>query len=207
MYIPNNIKTDDIKVAHQLIDEFGFGLLVSSVSDALTGTHLPMVLHANEGECGVLYGHFAKANPHWKDLEGKHVLMVFSGPHHYISPSWYAHAPAVPTWNYAAVHAMGKLNLLDAKQTIAVVEELVGQYEPELLAHQDIISHEYRDKLLSGIVGFKVALTSLQCKQKLGQQRALEDQAGVYNALRKAANPQALGLADYMKQQGLGLGE
>ncbi len=84
MYIPNNIKIQDITKAHDLIDEFGFGVLVSG---ALEGTHIPMVLHRNEGDYGVLYSHFAKANPHWKVLEGQEVLVIFSGPHSYISPS------------------------------------------------------------------------------------------------------------------------
>ena len=204
MYIPNNIKTQDITKAHDLIDEFGFGVLVSG---ALEGTHIPMVLHRNEGEYGVLYSHFAKANPHWKVLEGQEVLVIFSGPHSYSSPSWYAHAPAVPTWNYAAVHALGTVALLDGEQTLAVVEEVVRQYEPALLVDRSIITNEYRDKLLSGIVGFKVQLSSIQCKLKLGQQRAKDDQSGVYHALEHSAQVDANQLARYMKKHGLGTGD
>lgn len=177
------------------------------MSGALEGTHIPMVLHRNEGEYGVLYSHFAKANPHWKVLEGQEVLVIFSGPHSYISPSWYAHALAVPTWNYAAVHAVGKVALLDGEQTLAVVEEVVRQYEPELLVDRSIITNEYRDKLLSGIVGFKVKLSSIQCKLKLGQQRTKDDQAGVYNALKHSAQVDANQLAGYMKKHRLGTGD
>ena len=98
---------------------------------------------------------------------------------------------AVPTWNYAAVHAVGKVALLDGEQTLAVVEQVVRQYEPELLVDRSIITNEYRDKLLSGIVGFKVKLYSIQCKLKLGQQGTKDDQAGVYNALEHSAQVDA----------------
>jgi transcriptional regulator len=203
MYIPKNIEIQDVSVAHDLIDEFGFGVVVSS---SLTGTHIPLVLHRDEGELGVLYSHFAKANPHWKELEGKEVLIIFSGPHSYISPSWYASSPAVPTWNYAAVHAVGKVTLLSGAQTLAVVEEVVRQYEPELLISKNIITNAYRDKLLSGIVGFKVEVSQLDSKLKLGQQRPIGDQVGVYNALNHASSAEALGLAKYMRKHSLGMG-
>ncbi|SFF98638.1 FMN-binding negative transcriptional regulator [Neptunomonas qingdaonensis] len=140
MYIPSNMKMDDLSTAHDFIDEFGFGVIVS---DSLTGTHLPFVLHRDEGDNGVLYSHCAKANPHWKELDNKEVLIIFSGPHSYISPSWYAQSPAVPTWNYAAVHAYGIVSLLDDKQTLDAVEAVVGQYEPGLLIDKNIISDEF----------------------------------------------------------------
>jgi transcriptional regulator len=203
MYIPKNIEIQDVSVAHDLIDEFGFGVVVSS---SLTGTHIPLVLHREEGDHGVLYSHCAKANPHWKELEGTDVLIIFSGPHSYISPTWYANSPAVPTWNYAAVHAYGRVTLLGGDQTIEVVEEVVGQYEPELLVNRTIITNEYRDKLLSAIVGFKIELSHLESKLKLGQQRIIEDQIGVYNALNNANDPDAQRLAKYMKKQSLGTG-
>ena len=183
MYIPSSCKINDISVAHDFINEFGFGVIVSS---SLTGTHLPFVLHRNEGEHGALYSHFAKVNPHWQELEGTEVLIIFLGPHSYISPNWYALSPAVPTWNYASVHAYGKVVLLNGNQTLEAVEEVVQQYEPNLLVKRDLITNEFRDKLLSGIVGFKIELSKIEGNQKLGQQRKREDQIGVYNALKNS---------------------
>ena len=87
MFIPKHNKMDNLSVAHDFIDEFSFGLVVSN---SLTGTHLPFVLHKNEGEMGTLYTHCAKANSHWKELDSTEALIVFTGPHSYISPSWYA---------------------------------------------------------------------------------------------------------------------
>jgi transcriptional regulator len=203
MYIPSNVKINDISVAHDFINEFGFGVVVSS---SLTGTHLPFVLHRNEGGNGVLYSHCAKANPHWQELEGTEVLIIFSGPHSYISPNWYAQKPAVPTWNYASVHAYGKVSLLNSHQTLEAVEEVVHKYEPDLLVKRDVITSEFRDKLLSGIVGFKIELSNIEGKQKLGQQRKRQDQIGVYNALKNSENLEAQSLAKYMEQKSLGTG-
>ncbi len=203
MYTPSNIKMNDMSVAHDFINEFGFGIIVSN---SLAGTHIPFILHRDEGGNGVLYSHCAKANPHWKELEGAEVLIIFAGPHSYISPSWYAQSPAVPTWNYAAVHAYGKVSLLNGNQTLEVVEEVVHKYEPELLVKRDVVTNEFRDKLLSGIVGFKVELSKIEGKLKLGQQRKVVDQMGVYNALTNSSDLNAQSLAKYMKEQSLGTG-
>ena len=128
MFIPKHNKMDNLSVAHDFIDEFSFGLVVSN---SLTGTHLPFVLHKNEGEMGTLYTHCAKANSHWKELDSTEALIVFTGPHSYISPSWYAKSPGVPTWNYSAVHVYGTVSLLNDSETLDVVEEVVHKYEPE----------------------------------------------------------------------------
>jgi len=203
MYIPSNIKVDDISIAHDFMNEFGFGVIVTS---SLTGTHIPFVLHNNEGEKGVLYSHCARANKHWKELDGSDVLIIFMGPHSYISPSWYAQSPAVPTWNYSAVHAYGKVSLLNDIQTLKAVEEVVNKYEPNLLVKRDIITNEFRDKLLSGIVGFKIEISDIECKLKLGQQRKVEDQLGVYKSLLNSSDLDAQSLAKYMKKMSVGIG-
>lgn len=203
MYIPSKMKMNDLATAHDFIDDFGFGVIVS---DSLTGTHIPFILKRNEGGYGVLYSHCAKANPHWKELQNAEVLIIFSGPHSYISPSWYAESPAVPTWNYAAVHAYGTATLLDEQQTLTAVNAVVHKYEPALLENREIITDEYRDKLLAGIVGIKIELTRIDGKQKLGQLRKPEDQTGVYQALVQSIKPEDQALAQYMKKVHLGTG-
>ncbi|MDG1121233.1 MAG: FMN-binding negative transcriptional regulator [Glaciecola sp.] len=203
MFIPKHNKMDNLSVAHDFIDEFSFGLVVSN---SLTGTHLPFVLHKNEGEMGTLYTHCAKANSHWKELDSTEALIVFTGPHSYISPSWYAKSPGVPTWNYSAVHVYGTVSLLNDSETLDVVEEVVHKYEPELLVKRDIITPEFRDKLLSGIVGFKIELSTIEGTLKLGQQRTKEDQIGVYKALSNANDLDSRALANYMNKINLGVG-
>ncbi len=203
MYTPNNTKMDELSVIHDFIDEFGFGLIVSG---SLTGTHIPFVLHRNEGEKGALYTHCAKANSHWKELDQTDVLVVFTGPHSYISPSWYAHSPGVPTWNYAAVHVYGIVSRLNDSDTLDAVEEVVNQYEPELLNKRDVVTDEFRDKMLLGVVGLKIEITKIQGKLKLGQQRINEDQIGVYDALSNSSEFDRLALANYMKKMNVGIG-
>jgi transcriptional regulator len=203
MYTPKSLKIEALSESHNFIDEFGFGLIVSN---SLNGTHIPFVLHRNEGEQGVLYTHCAKANPHWKELDKAEVLVVFTGPHSYISPSWYAKSPGVPTWNYSAVHAHGVVTLLNDNETLTAVEEVVEKYEPDLLVKRDIITDDYRNKLLGAIVGFKVEITKIEGKLKLGQQRSKEDQAGVYKALANSESLDMRALAEFMDRQNLGIG-
>lgn len=189
---------------HQFIEEFGFGVLISA-ADELSATHLPFILHANEGEQGVLYAHCAKANPHWKDLEGQNVLVIFTGPHGYISPSWYTTKPAVPTWNYTAVHAYGVATLLDPQQTLTAVDQVVEKYEPQLLVERDIVTDQIKHKLLSGIVGFKIELTKLEGQLKLGQNRSKDDQTGIFKALNGSNNVNNLVLSNYMQKMNMGV--
>lgn len=204
MYIPNQLKMADLSQAHDFIEQFGFGVLISQ---PLNATHLPFILARDEGEQGTLYGHFARANPHWKSLHQQQVMAIFHGPHGYVSPTWYANAPAVPTWNYAAVHSYGELTLLDDPQTLQVVEQAVARYEPALLQQRTILTDAFRDKLLAGIVGFKMELSRVEGKLKLGQQRSEADQAGVFAALNQSTKYQDRALADYMRQMQLGTGE
>jgi transcriptional regulator len=205
MYIPNTFKMLEVADKHQFIHEFGFGVVISS-ADGLSGTHLPFVLHADEGEQGVLYAHCAKTNPHWKDFEDQNVLVIFTGPHSYISPSWYTTKPAVPTWNYTAVHAYGIASLLGPQQTLKAVDLVVEKYEPQLLVKRDIVTDQIKHKMLAGIVGFKIELTKLEGKLKLGQNRLKSDQINVFNALNSSNNLDSLGLAKYMKKLNLDVG-
>ncbi|WLD57688.1 FMN-binding negative transcriptional regulator [Salinispirillum sp. LH 10-3-1] len=204
MYIPKAMKMVDLAAQHDFIDAHGFAAVVSA---DLQATHQPLVLHREEGKLGTLYGHFARGNPHWENLDGQDALVIFSGPHAYISPTWYAAKPNVPTWNYAAVHVTGRVSLLNAEQTLAVVEDTVRQYEPDLLAERTVITDAYRDKLLPAIVGFRLEITQLEGKQKLGQQRSTADQRGVFAALSGSKRLDDQALAAYMAATGLGTGE
>ena len=200
MFTPNKFKMTELADKHKFIEEYGFGVVISCVDD-LSATHLPFILKINEGEQGVLYAHCAKANPHWKSLEGENVLVIFTGPHGYISPSWYTSKPAVPTWNYTAVHAYGVASLLGPQDTLKAVDQVVEKYEPQLIVERDIVTDEIKHKLLAGIVGFKIALTKIEGQLKLGQNRSLDDQTGIYKALSNSQDFHNLALAKYMQKQ------
>ncbi|ATJ83529.1 FMN-binding negative transcriptional regulator [Halomonas beimenensis] len=204
MHIPDHLRMADLAEVQAFIDAHSFGVLVTPDLEA---THLPFVLRREEGELGRLYGHVARANPHWQALEGAEALVVFAGPHAYVSPSWYDRAPAVPTWNYAVVHARGRARRLDEAGTREAVRELVAVHEPALLEDRERLPPDFETRLLAAVVGFRIELTALEGKHKLGQHRRPEDQRGVHAALAESPDPEARRLADYMRATGIGTGE
>lgn len=203
MYIPASNRMANLESEHAFIQQFGFAVVVGN---DLTATHIPLLLDKSRGDFGVLVGHMARANKHWEVLHGGTVLAIFSGPHAYISPTYYAEGPAVPTWNYAAVHATGKFTLVDEQRTLDIVEATTKKYEPKSeLSHQRI-TDEIKKRLVKAIVGFEIVITDLQGKQKLGQQRSMADQNGVFRALKNSSKLEGRALAEYMEQVQLGMG-
>ncbi|PMR76557.1 FMN-binding negative transcriptional regulator [Billgrantia endophytica] len=195
MHVPDSMRLSRCK-AYELIDRHGFATLIDAT---LQATHLPLLLEQDEGGLGTLYGHFARANPHWQGLDGTRVLAVFSGPHAYISPSWYASRPAVPTWNYVAVHAAGTLELLDRNATRSLLDRTLARHEPELLDDPDMLDTAYFDGMLTGVVGFRIRLDTLQGKAKLGLHRPQADRDGVKAALGASQAPEARQLWHYLQ--------
>ncbi len=205
MYVPDKWNMDSIDNIHQFIEQHGFAIMFAKNLEA---DHLPLILNRNEGEFGTLYGHMARSNPNWKSLDNSEVLIVFNGAHSYISPTWYSQRPAVPTWNYSAVHVLGKVELTTDAVTSEGLLSLITKYEPDLLkADETVMPEEFVSKLSKGIVGFKITISQLQGKEKLGQHRTKADQVGVTAALSQSIDLNAVLLHDYMKQRKLGLGE
>lgn len=153
-----------------------------------------------------IYGHVDRANEHAKSLQNTQVLVVFNGPHSYISPTWYATKPAVSTWNYATVHAKGVVKYLDDAQTLSCLDELIAKYEPAILNNTELLPADYQAQLLKGIVGFKIEVTSLQAKEKLGQHKSATDQQGVVAGLATQSSLEAKHLLNYMQAHKIGIG-
>jgi transcriptional regulator len=204
MYTPSNMQMTGDETIAEFIAENSFGLVISS---DLQATHLPFVFVANEGEKGVLYAHFAKANKHWQTLDNENVLVVFTGPHAYISPSWYEHTPAAPTWNYSAVHCYGRVELLDEAGTKQAIDKLVAKHEPALLDDKERMPDDFQQKLRQAVVAFKVIVDDIQAKEKLGQHRKVEDQQNTYATLQESDRPDAMALSKYMQKRRIGTGE
>ena len=203
MYIPKNLVMTDMAAIESLISDYGFGLLISQ---DLETTRLPLLYDAKVGEKGVIVGHMARANPQWRNLSGQRVSIVFSGPHAYVSPTWYVSRPGVSTWNYASVQCFGTFQELNREDTVHAIDSLIQKYEPEITNNTSLMPADYMEKLLKAVVGFKVVVDDIHAKEKLGQQKKNEDQLGVYNALRQSPDSEARQLADYMKKRGLGNG-
>jgi transcriptional regulator len=137
----------------------------------LHASHLPMTVH-EQGEQIVIDMHMAKNNPQWKEFFDEEVLVIFAGPHAYVSPRWYADQERVPTWNYAAVHAYGlaKINP-DRDAKAASQRRLIESLDPQWLPKHDGLRQEYVDQMLNGIVNFSIAVTRIEARWKLSQNR------------------------------------
>ena len=197
MYLPSAFRQDDLAELHAQLQASPLALLTSAGAAGVQASHLPLLLAPDEGEFGTLYGHFARANPHWRDLQGgAEALAVFSGPDAYISPGWYPakaeHGKVVPTWNYIAVHARGPVELIEEpERLLQIVSRLSDQHESgrERPWAVSDAPREYIDSMLRAIVGFALPIRRLEGKWKLGQNRSAADQAGVRDGLAASTSP------------------
>ena len=197
MYLPSAFRQDDLAELHAQLQASPFALLTSAGATGVQASHLPLLLAPDEGEFGTLYGHFARANPHWRDLQGStEALAVFSGPDAYISPGWYPakaeHGKVVPTWNYIAVHARGPVELIEEpERLLQIVSRLSDQHESgrERPWAVSDAPRDYLDSMLRAIVGFALPIRRLEGKWKLGQNRSAADQAGVRDGLAASPSP------------------
>ncbi|MFT5813560.1 MAG: transcriptional regulator [Psychroserpens sp.] len=204
MHVEEKWRLTEQEQIFSFIEKYSFATLVSP---SLQSSHLPLMLDRSNN---CLIGHFARNNPHWRELAEdivKQHLVIFNGPHGYISPTWYHNKPAVPTWNYAAIHIKGCAEILSADDATQVIDSLMKKYEPELLVKRDVVSADYQKKLSKGIVGFQISIDIIDAKAKLGQHRSIADQQGVTAALRKSLSADHQALVDYMYELKLGIGE
>ena len=206
MYCPAAFRQDDLPTLHAQIQSSGLAIVTSSGAQGLQASHLPLLLAPEEGELGTLYGHFARANPHWRDLaSGAEALVVFSGADAYVHPGWYPakaeHGKVVPTWNYIAVHAWGQAEVFDEpERLLQLVSRLSDRHEQgraQPWAVEDA-PRDYIDAMLRAIVGFALPIRRLEGKWKIGQNRSEADQAGVRAGLATSASPRDHELAAQM---------
>lgn len=189
MYLPSHFTATDTACIHDLMRRNSFATIVTQTGEAPFATHMPVLLHAESGPHGTLVSHMARANEQWRHFtEECEVLVIFHGPHAYVSPSWYESKPAVPTWNYATVHAYGVPRIIeDAASLRTMLRELVQHFEegrPQPWGEE--LTDEYLDKLSPGIVGLEIPITRLEGKFKLSQNRNATDRAGVIAALAQS---------------------
>ena len=200
MYIPAAFRESDTAKLHEFIRQHGFAMLTSHGECGLVASHLPLLIDPTRGPLGTLVGHFAKANEQATDA-GAEVLAVFSGPHAYISPTWYETPNTVPTWNYVAVHAYGTLRIIDDKEELAsILDAIVAKYEgsrPQPWPFD--AGTDFHQKLLDGIVGFEIEITRLEGKWKLNQNHPVERRQRVITALNQAGGENNQAVAKLME--------
>jgi transcriptional regulator len=201
MYIPPAFTESDPKKLHDFIERHSFGLLVSHGAEPFA-SHLPFLIDRQAGPHGRLIGHMARANPQWQHSSGNPVLVVFSGPHAYISPSWSEAENIVPTWNYVAVHVYGTFRLIDDHAALMrIVQDTVDRYEQAMPQPWMINgSNEFFDRLLQMIVGFHIEIDRIEGKWKLNQNHSRERRERVIRGLLDSANSGAQEVARLMRE-------
>ena len=203
MYMPPQFDSKDPAIAAELMRDHAFASLVSNDDDGFPYvTHLPLHAQRN-GDSFTIWGHCAKPNPHWRYLKARpKALAVFMGPHAYMSPKVYPDLARVPTWNYLAVHCAVEATLIeDDAGKDALLKKLIGDHEPQYARQWIGLGEEFQHKMLAGIVGFELRVTSWQCKLKLNQHRkeAHEAMRQVY----ASGDADARELAHWMERLGL----
>lgn len=192
MYVPASFDASDVEFCHAVIRAYPFAPIATGAGGELMVSHLPFLVDEQRGPFGTLVAHVARASPHHDELaKGLTALVVFTGPHAYISPTWYEPAPAVPTWNYCAVHAYGVPRLLDDGATRAYLARLGAHFEgdAETAWRFAELSEEYATKMVRAIVAFEIEIVRLQGKAKMSQNRSPADVARVASALEASSLP------------------
>lgn len=206
MYTPKFNQVSDRAILIEAMQAHSFAILFGPAAGAEPGasgvaTHLPLVVK-DEGEHGLLEGHFARANRHWQALAGRETLVVFSGPHSYVSPSLYVEPLSVPTWNYIAVHAYGTLELVeDDAGKDALLKGLIEIHDPAYAERWNAMPEGFRRTMLAGIMGFRIPISRIEGKFKISQNRAAEERRNVHDA-QAAGSPDEQALARWMERLG-----
>jgi transcriptional regulator len=204
VYLPPAFTETRPHVLLEHIERHDFGLLVSHGATGLVASHIPFLVDHEDDRLRLL-GHLACPNPQVADLaRGGEVLAIFHGPHAYISPNWYANGPSVPTWNYVDVHAYGTVRLVEDDEWLnRFLDRLSERHEarnPVAWKMRDLPA-AYVRSMLKGIVGLEIAVTRLEGKYKLSQNRPAADRPGIIAALEAQGDADAQGIARLMRQR------
>lgn len=199
LYIPQAHRVEDLALLHDTMDEFPFVDLITT-APALRITHIPVWLDRKEGKYGTLFGHVAKNNPQAAALDGRNTaVLVFHGPHAYISAGWYENSRSVPTWNFATVHATGKPQPVTEEGPFYKLLATLIQRSEDKYAKSgyqfEALPRSYVNGMTQGIVGFRLPIELLEGKFKLGQERSDKDRGSIVSHLK--TEPAEPSIADF----------
>lgn len=202
MYIPKYFKVSEFEEIREFVHQNSFGTLVTTKKGKPIATHLPLqLIKEEEGYC--ITGHMAYGNPQWRTFEtDEDVLVMFQGPHAYISSSWYEQEN-VSTWNYQAVHIYGTAQILTEEELKQDLTRLMEKYE----SHRanpvlwDTLSRELLERELKGIIGFKIPLREVQAAYKMSQNRNKTDYQNIISRLQEEKDPNSQKIADKMSER------
>ena len=198
MYVSKLNQITDKNQIVSFMKQYSFATIISTIEQVPQATHLPFTIKYEDDEI-TLHAHFAKANPQWKNIENQKVLVIFAEPHAYISPKHYNKFQSVPTWNYYAVHAYGECNLVhDRLEATRALEDMIMTYEVDYKVQWDALSESFKDKMLNGIVAFKIMVTEIQASQKMSQNKTVDEQERIIHTLKESSNSSEQAVAEYM---------
>ncbi|UOQ69739.1 FMN-binding negative transcriptional regulator [Hymenobacter volaticus] len=200
MYIPKNYQTTDRAEIVAFMQRHSFAAIITAKDQLPVATHLPFVVTRQDDDTIRLISHFARANPQWQQVAAFPVLVVFSEPHAYVSPSHYDSEQSVPTWNYFAVHAYGQGRLLtEPAQTLGVLEATIATYEASYQQQWEQLPAEFKTNMARGIVAFEITVTELQAQKKMSQNKSAAEQQRIIHTLTASKDGAARELAHYMQ--------
>lgn len=203
MYVPKVFAVEDVPRLQDFMEEFNFATVVTQQDGELTASHVPFLLDRSAQPYGTLRAHIAIRNPQLKDFQsGSRALVIFQGPHTYVSPSWYVNAENVPTWNYTVVHAYGTAKIGTKAALVALLKDLTGKHERAFEKPWDFDPNAaWVQKLLTEIVAFEIQIEKLEGKFKLNQNRKAEDREAVVERLSASEDPSERAVASLMTQR------
>lgn len=199
MYVPSVFSQTELSQLHDMLERYSFAILITPSDESPQITHLPLLLDRNSGPQGTIVGHLARANPHANQLTGRPSTAIYSGPHTYISPTWYEADHVVPTWNYVAVHVTGSMELIEEPTALReIVERMTDTYEASMPTPWKLPRSTAIDRMLDQIVGFRLRIESIEGKWKLNQNHSAERRRKVISQLRRQGDPDSLMIANLM---------
>ncbi|KIC02347.1 protease [Flavobacterium sp. JRM] len=201
MHTPSIFKNEDSEAIRAFLKENSFGILINQTNGKLWATHIPLEIETNADGKEILCGHISKLNPQGEGFtQNDQILAVFSGPHSYISSSWYDHEN-VPTWNYIAVHIYGRIKIVNHEAAVESLKKLVDKYEASSekpIRVEDLSAKTMRQA--HGIIAFEIEIDEIQATKKMSQNRDDVNYKNIITALEKTENPQSIAVAKEMEK-------
>lgn len=187
MYIPSKYSMPDHATVVAFMKQYSFAVIVSSKEDRIDANHLPFVIEETEGVLK-LTSHFSKLNSQWKNIEEGEVMVIFSEPHAYISPKHYNSKLSVPTWDFIAIHAYGKVSIIqDDARAFEELEKMINNYDLEYRKQWDELPDDYKNNMRKGIVMFEVTVTRLEAKNKQSQHKSADEKQRILKSLEDSS--------------------
>lgn len=202
MYIPKYNLIKDEETIFRFMQENGFAILVSEYNGSMIASHLPVEIEEDENGEKIIRTHMAKANLQWQHFTtGKEVMVIFNGPHTYISSSWYDHVN-VPTWNYVAVHMYGKVKILNDEQATGILNRLVTRYEKqsENPFNMEKLNEKFMHSHLKALVAIEITIDRIDAKEKLSQNRNEHNYNLILDHLSKRDDGQSAAVKEEMER-------